>query len=428
MPKQWWEEENPKSEMYDVYSETVPAESPTITGYGDKVYIKKPGQAATNEFGAPVSKDYIKDVDTAMTLPESEFQKRMPREPSGDELDMFDQWNKKVGPELNAMAIKQFGDPRSAYERGKEQRSRDIYNSMDDVTRSKLTPAQIMSINQDVERYGRAESNRVAAQIKEAVSYGKSEYDKNMTRKLEAKRNQREWDESQTEKARVRETALSDRFETGRSAAMEKIPVYELAILNAKEELNSRDELGKPITHSKEKIAGLNKIIGGYETMINELSKKYKLSEQPEAAPKTELLTEEDKSAVKNEFAARVAKGGITDKAALFKEIADKVKAGKTQKQAAPVASKPQIKSVAAPSMPPEPPIEVSSNPNAAKVISGPPGKKYVEGLGWIDENAPVFSLQERIMNNPISRAYRVNKEAETRRVKRQQDKYKGPR
>jgi hypothetical protein len=374
MARQWWEEENPKSDLYEVYSETEPAESPTIVIAGEKGYIKRPGQATVNEWGEPVSEKYVKEIDSTMTLPESEFQKRMPREPSGDELDMFDQWNKKVGPELNAMAIKQFGDPQSAYERGRKQRSQDIYNSMNDVTRSKLTQAQRMSINQDVERYGRAESNRVAAQIKEAVSYGKSEYDKNMTRKLEAKKNQREWDESQTEKARVRETALSDRFEAGRVTAMEKIPVYELAILNAKEELNSRDELGKPIAHSKEKIAGLNKIIGGYETMINELSKKYKLSEQPEAAPKTELLTEEDKAAVKNEFAARVAKGGITDKAALFKEIADKVKAGKTRKQTqTPEVSKPVVTPTAAPVIPAEPPAQaIRPNPNKARIISKP--------------------------------------------------------
>ena len=372
MPKQWWEEENPKSDMYEVYSETEPAESPTIVIAGEKGYIKRPGQATVNEWGEPVSDKYVKEIDTTMTLPESEFQKKMPREPSGDELDVFDQWNKKVGPELNAMAIKQFGDPKSAYERGKEQRSQDIYNSMNDDVRRRLTPAQTMSINQDIERYGRAESSRVAAQIKEAVSYGKSEYDKNMTRKLEAKRNQRELGEAQTEKERKRNEYLSDKFETGNLAAFDRIQENKIKILNAKEALNQTDELGKPIVLSSERINGLKDIIQGYEKQNKALSEKYKLSEQPKAEAKTDTLTPVQKETAKQLFAKKRAEG--KDMATAMKEMKAEMGTAQTgEKPAATASVKPAAKPVHAPVIPAEPPAQaVKPNPNKARIISKP--------------------------------------------------------
>ena len=175
------------------------------------------------------------------------------------------------------------------------------------------------------------------------------------------------------EKAAEATAKNMEKVEAGKTAAIQEHGKLTDYLVNIRSYLSEKDPIsGKPIVRTPEETNALKKAITVAEKRIRELDDKYKLSEQPEAAPKTELLTEEDKAAVKNEFAARVAKGGITDKAALFKEIAEKIKAGKTQKQT-PAASKPVVAPKAVPVIPTEPPAQATKpNPNKARIISKP--------------------------------------------------------
>jgi hypothetical protein len=90
MPRQWWEDENPKSDLYDVYSETGQDPSPMLTN------DLETARAAKKE-GRRVG--FISDEDEGIVRKREGFDQvtqtdRMPQKPSDDELDINDLWMK----------------------------------------------------------------------------------------------------------------------------------------------------------------------------------------------------------------------------------------------------------------------------------------------------------------------------------------------
>lgn len=65
-------------------------DAPLIEGYGEKMAIKRPGQATVNEWGEEVSPEYVADVEAKVSGRE-----RIPQKPPTEEqLSDFDQFNK----------------------------------------------------------------------------------------------------------------------------------------------------------------------------------------------------------------------------------------------------------------------------------------------------------------------------------------------
>lgn len=198
MARQWWEEENPKSDMYDVYSSEsdssntnrIPTKPMNEEIYTDDTPTGYAGEL--DEVGRVESSGGNRVV--RIMQPKG----RVPSRPSDEDLNIFDAW-KKFEPE----AKKMIGvDPEAEYKKGFQEWDSNFNNT--DL--ALFTPEKKMKFKQDRERY--AGSRRSAAE-------------KEASQQMTAMRGMftKQWEVKQKEK----ETAAKAKLERGGIDAIGKI-------------------------------------------------------------------------------------------------------------------------------------------------------------------------------------------------------------
>lgn len=184
--------------------------TPLIAGYGDRMSILRPGQEAVNEWGTPVSQEYVKDIESTFGLSESEVAQKIasqrPPRPSDQELNVFDEWQKFLPIAMKDIKI----NPKEEGEKAKQQRLRGYYSNMNVADQALLTPMQKQKIQWEAEKIGQETQNRAQTQLDRELTLVRSLFEKQLAVKIEQQKNARELEEKRVEDERKRQEKLAD--------------------------------------------------------------------------------------------------------------------------------------------------------------------------------------------------------------------------
>ena len=172
---------------------------PLIAGYGDRMSILRPGQEAVNEWGAPVSQEYVKDIESTFGLSESEVAQKIasqrPPRPSDQELNVFDEWQKFLPIAMKDIKI----NPKEEGEKAKQQRLRGYYSNMNVADQALLTPMQKQKIQWEAEKVGQDVQERAQTQLDRELTLVRSLFEKQLATRIEQQKNARELAEKRAE-------------------------------------------------------------------------------------------------------------------------------------------------------------------------------------------------------------------------------------
>ena len=83
--------------------EFVPPENPLIEGYGQKIAIKIPGKQATDEWGTPMTDEYVKDIEDTLALTDEEIERKIPKKEISGFAKLIEE-RKAAMPEIERQA------------------------------------------------------------------------------------------------------------------------------------------------------------------------------------------------------------------------------------------------------------------------------------------------------------------------------------
>ena len=139
---------------------------PLITGYGGRTAIIKPGEEPTNEWGARVSPEYVKDIEDTFSLPEAEVDRKIaaqrpPNQPSDNELNYFEELTK-----FRKVAQRQIGiDPEAVFNKANSEAIDRAMSNYNAASRAILQPKEIAKIKQDAFTVATNEKQKALAQL-----------------------------------------------------------------------------------------------------------------------------------------------------------------------------------------------------------------------------------------------------------------------
>jgi hypothetical protein len=127
--------------------------TPLITGYGGRTAILRPGEEPTNEWGAKVSPEYVKDIEDVFTSdnPEEAATRKMasrpPSRPSESDLNYYDELQK-----FRKVAQGQIGiDPEKEGQKAFNERIDAVMKNYGYTDRALLKPADKAKIQQEAQ-------------------------------------------------------------------------------------------------------------------------------------------------------------------------------------------------------------------------------------------------------------------------------------
>ena len=178
--------------------------TPLITGYGSRMAIMRPGQEAVNEWGSPVSQEYVKDIEDTFSLTDEEVSRKIasqrpPSRPSDNELSYFDEEKKFL-----ATVTKDLLDPKKAYEQAKTA----YFENWNPADKAVQDPKNKMKIKQDADNIGRQAAKLQDEQNRQEINYARQAFKIGFTQREEERKNARELAEKKAEAAN--KTATDD--------------------------------------------------------------------------------------------------------------------------------------------------------------------------------------------------------------------------
>lgn len=139
---------------------------PLITGYTGKTAIMRPGEEPTNEWGAKVSPEYVKDIEDTFSLSERDVDRKIaaqrpPNQPSDNELNYFEELQK-----FRKVAQRQIGiDPEGEYKKAFSERIDSVMKNYNSASRALLTPQDRVKIEHDAQTFATTRKEKAVAQL-----------------------------------------------------------------------------------------------------------------------------------------------------------------------------------------------------------------------------------------------------------------------
>lgn len=162
--------------------------TPLITGYGNRMAIMRPGQEAVNEWGSPVSQEYVKDIEDTFSLTDEETERKIasqrpPSRPSDSALSYFDEEKKFL-----STVTKDLLDPKAVYEKAKSA----YLGNWNPADKAVQDPKNKMKIKQDADNIGRQAAKLQDEQNRQEINYARQAFKIGFTQREEERKNARE--------------------------------------------------------------------------------------------------------------------------------------------------------------------------------------------------------------------------------------------